>query len=263
MKPGGIILTYIDWKHWKEFPFNVAILFYQLTLLIVGVAYGKFPELENKRMTGWWKIIYGTVAIFWLVYAIVFFWMGYLIVGIVAFWMVYSTLWALGGASWRQVWRAATACHVRLCLGDWYSIPTQTFRYISFTAPEAKLESWSMRQAQGRFEYRDPTFGLTEEQIRAMNGYANAILGRPTARKYDYLALLSYVINLAIWILIPKLWGKEKIKTFNLPHGRETCSSGARAILKWIDVPIFEKYDTQMVSPPLFAIDRKWINDYN
>ena len=157
---------------------------------------------------------------------------------------------------WRRIWRAATIVHVRLCLGECLTPHVNWF--ISFTAPRVKFEMWRLNMVAGRFSYHDPTFDVSEAEEEAMNAYAEKIESNPVARKYDYLALLSYMVNLIIWIIYPSSWGREVIKWFNLPS-REVCSSGITADLRWaFKRPFFNSYHTQMVSPCLFDIDKNW-----
>lgn len=211
MKAAGTILTRMVWNKLRYYPFNLPLLWYQLTLLIVGKLYGKFPDLR-----------------------------------------------------WRDIWQAAQICHVRLCLGDFTTV--WDIKFISFTAPEVKIETWRPDMVKGRFSYHDPTFTVSEAEQQAMNAYAEKIKGDPVARKYDYLQLLSYAVNLVCWIVYPPCWGREVIRWFNLPGGREVCSSGVTAELRWSkpDIrchchsPYFRDYSTSMVSPCLFWIDKNW-----
>ena len=193
-------------------------------------------------------------------------------IGLLAWQLLFLTAGKIYGkidVQWRQVWRAATICHVRLCLGDWYDdLPTHVFKYISFTAPEVKIEEWryyNIPLMPSRFSYLDPTFSVSDAEVEAMNAYAEKIKGNPVARKYDYLQLLSYVVNLPLWIIWPRCWGREVIGWFNLPGGREVCSSGVTAVLKrsiwWkpdMSWDIGWLYDTSMISPCLFDIDKNW-----
>ena len=183
-------------------------------------------------------------------------------IGLLAWQLTFLTVGKIYGkidVQWRQIWRAATICHVRLCIRrlSWY---------ISFTAPEVKIEFWESRWSHyNRFSYHDPTFSVSDAEVEAMNAYAEKIKGNPVARKYDYLQLLSYVMNLPLWVVWPRCWGREVISWFNLPGGREVCSSGVTAVLKrsiwWkpdMSWDIGWLYDTSMISPCLFDIDKNW-----
>lgn len=135
---------------------------------------------------------------------------------------------------WPEIWWAAQMAHVRLLLNP--EPGHDTWRAISFAAPEAKYDWWSpgsIVRSNGHFIYLEPTFEPDQEMINRISEAAEAKMKQPVARKYDYLQILSFLVNLPIWIFYWPAWGKEVIKIMNLPGGREVCSSGIAAILRW------------------------------
>lgn len=166
---------------------------------------------------------------------------------------------------WSMIFRAAKIVHVRLCLKG-SPLPFGGF-FISFTAPEVKIEFWQPHQVLplSRFSYLDPTFEVSEAEVEAMNRYAEKIEGDPVARKYDFLQLFACCVWMVCWIIYPPCWGREIKPWFNLPGGREFCSSGVTAILRDLylcNLPVkiryFPIYSTSMVPPCLFDIDKNW-----
>ena len=154
-------------------------------------------------------------------------------------------------ASWRQIWTAAFSCHIRLKVGE---------QFISFTAPVAKLEDWSKDKIDGsHFVYFDPNFGLTDAEIELLDDYAKSIMQKPVARRYDYLQLFSFVLNLPVWMIAWRTFGMEVYPILNLSL-REVCSTGATALLRYATkrIKLFPRFDTAMVSPCLFVIDENW-----
>lgn len=266
MIPGGVILTRMIWNKPKYWPFNIGLLAWQLTFLIVGTAYGKIKTIDGLLPSTviwayrWivvpWSIVLVTSSVYYgitshWIYSIYFF---ILLAGV---WLI---PFALNGML-KPIWWAATICHVRLCLGDSKTVPVGVwYNYITFTAPEAKIEIWSQDWVSSRFSYHDPTFDVSDAEIKAMNHYAERIKGDPVARKYDYLQLLSFAVNLPLWIVYPPCWGREVIGWFNLPGGREVCSSGVAAILleNILALLLMMEYNTAMISPCLFNIDENW-----
>lgn len=195
-------------------------------------------------------------------------------IGLLAWQLAFLIVGKLYGkveVQWRDIWRAATICHVRLVINE--KGIGGTVRVISFTAPEVEIEPWlNSWNIKSCFSYLAPTFDISDAEIEAMNEYAEKIKGDPVARKYDYLQLLGYCVNLPLWIVWPRCWGRQVIGWFNLPGGREVCSSGVTAILRWRDLGMYEvnmkrwgwlsmyfrDYSTSMVSPCLFDIDKNW-----
>lgn len=268
MKPGGIILTKMVWTKLKYYPFNIGLLIYHLTFLIVGTAYGKIEIGKPLPSRVIW--IYKWIVMPWFILAtidgvyLVFTaqWINAILrlIVIIVVWII-SVRESLG-----QIWRAATICHVRLHIDspeyEAYAV------FVSFTAPKVKIEKWSYALLQdlegSRFSYLDPTFSVTDAEIEAMNKYAKEVMNKPIARRYDFLQLLGYVVNLVCWIVYPPCWGKEVIGWFNLPGGREVCSSGVTAILRDMGrikitlLNIFPGYSISMVPPCLFWISKNW-----
>lgn len=248
MKPAGRLDTIMDLRKVKEWWFNLPLLVFQLAFMIVGKIYGK---VEVK---------------------------------------------------WGQIWQAAKVSHVRLCLKKipaWWekhefhvgTLHNTRYEYINFGYPKAEIEKyWHMGiiNRDKRFKYYDPTFEPSDEFIEAMIERANKMVKDPVARKYDWLQLaLGYVVNFAIWMFCPWLWGREVVKWFNLPGGLEVCISGLVACLRWgewkssnrgsIGMPtdkvlriiikivqrtttkFFKGYDTAVIPPCLAPLSKNWI----
>lgn len=230
MKPAGFIATYIRWRDWKELPFNIALFIFQIVFMVVGKIYGKVK------------------------------------------------------VKWRQIWKAAQVSHVRLvlqniecicesagdglmkqnpdciihqCYGRDGMVSVANFGY-----PKMEIQAWYEEWNKGNFRYFDPTFKPSPEFIEAMTQYAKDQEGK----RYDWLQLiLGYPANLIVWIVWPWSWGKEVIKIFNRPGGREVCSSGWVACLRWpewrnrLSCRFFKNYDTAVIPPCLAVIDGNWI----
>lgn len=172
---------------------------------------------------------------------------------------------------WSEIWHAAQVSHVRLCLGE-TPVSKQEYRvsyeYINFGYPVAELQQWRPNQCDGkRFEYREPTFETPPQFVAAMIEYARDQVGKG----YDDLQLISSGLHLIAWIVYPPCWGKELkiIKAFNRKGGREFCSSGVTACLRWADeaavaranslwIKFYHDYDTAMVWPCMFVISKNW-----
>jgi len=165
-------------------------------------------------------------------------------------------------AGWREIWDASHYCHVRMVLQP--EPGKDTWKAISFTAPEAKYDWWSVGaivRSKGHFVYLQPTFERTQAMIDHAIEAAQAKMGQKVGRKYDYLQLLSFLVNLLIWLVYWPSWGKQVIGWFNLPGGREVCSTAITAILRWAagkTIEFFAGCAIAMVSPCLFAISRNW-----
>ena len=152
---------------------------------------------------------------------------------------------------------AARVTHVRICVGN--------DLYFSQNAPIAKIDNYTREQliSWGRV-YRDPTFTPTRCQEIALYMKADDLCKDVKRRRYDYLQLLSYGVNLLLWYMKPSWWGKEVIKTFNLPGGRGVCSStNADLLRETFEREFFEGYDTAMVFPFLVLISSNWSTDAN
>jgi hypothetical protein len=152
---------------------------------------------------------------------------------------------------------AAKVVHVRIQIGE--------NLFFSQSSPIAKIENVSPAELKswGRI-YKIPTFDITRtfEILLSINAYD--IVNNKVKRKYDYLQFLSYVVNVMLWCIVPKWWGKEKITIFNLPGGRGVCSSTGTEILRESaqdSLVFFPEYDTSMVFPFLFLISPLWRND--
>ncbi len=282
MKPAGVILTYMVWKDWKQWWFNIPLLIGQLAFMIVGTAYGKIKWPDKKSdyvdsiiLTISWFSVWGCICL-------IYFFSWYYIPIIILHTII--TLAFFRNIDWRKVWRSAQCSHVRLCLGEYFDyfkaklgelersigLPSlrdgHSFRYINFGYPKAKMDYWRMDQCKGQFRYFEPTFDPSPKFIAAMIEYAEAQVGKP----YDTLQLFSYGLNFIVWLFWWKKWGREVFRWLNLRGGREVCSSGAIADLRWADWKsgglligrfnsrFFNIYDTAMVMPCMFAIDRNW-----
>lgn len=287
MKPCGYIGTYMSREDWRgksfwvklrTMFFNCKLFVFQLIFMIVGTAYGKVNAKIKKPI--YVDYILAPTCIFGIVAFIVGITDGLIggVIVLILLSFVAVTLFAIlaaiiRGIDWRKVWRAAQVSHIRLCLepitplyggkvGDW--------RYINFGYPKAEIQLWRLDQCKGQFEYRDPTFEPSPEFIAAMIEYAEDQVGK----RYDWLQLLSPPVNFLIWIFWPPWWGKQIIGWFNLPGGREFCSSGAVAVILWFaeatqinentrildgdTSQFFPGYDSAVIPPCLIAIDRNW-----
>lgn len=173
---------------------------------------------------------------------------------------------------WSEIWHAAQVSHVRLCLRKMprFDYNLAEWEYINFGYPKAKLQYWRLDQCKGQFEYREPMFTFSQERIDNMIQYAYDQVDK----KYDWLQLLSPPANFPIWIIRPSKWGKEVIGWFNLPGGREFCSSGGVAVLLWYGESFqatenkritngnrsefFGTYDPAVIPPCLIVLSKKW-----
>ena len=193
--------------------------------------------------------------------------------------------------------KAAMVVHVRLCLNRIYE--TNRWRYISQSAPNAKMDYWSDDQLLGKhFVYMAPGWNVRPLFIKGMIIYAEAHIADRGKRGYDYLQSFSIYLNSILFWWIPAFHGKEIIKFMNLPGFKEVCSTLVAAILRWAKLyeliideglgkrplsdnelneyidsyyqdhqghlkEFFEGYDTSMVSPCLYVIKaylkEKWI----
>lgn len=186
--------------------------------------------------------------------------------------MVIATVYGkIKWPGWRRVWRAAQCSHVRLCLRKIPEPEDSTcYEYMNFGWEFAELQYWRMDQCDGkRFEYRPPAFEPSDEFVAAMIEYAEKQVGKG----YDDLQLISSGLHLIAWIVWPWWWGKELriIKALNRKGGREFCSSGFTADLRWaeahsnnmrfktfFDTDYFPGYDTPVVPPGLVALSEDW-----
>jgi len=170
--------------------------------------------------------------------------------------------------TWRQIWSAAFCCHVRVLLNPYQG---DVWRALSITAPEAKIDYWtqgSIVKSRGHFIYLDPTFDVTATIQFRGEIFAWDLLHTPLVRRYDYAQLFSYLINLIIWLCYWPTWGREIIKASNLKGGRETCSSGGAALVRWaagaavveffLIARLKAAFVNAMVSPCLYLISDEW-----
>lgn len=282
MKSAGVIITYIIWTNWKELPFNLCLFVYQMVLMVVGTAYGKFEWKIEKPI--YVDYILAPVCLFGIVAYVVGITDGLLggVIVLTLLFFVSATLLTIltaiiRGIPWPLIWRAAQASHVRLVLEEPNSNHVLDYLVANFGHPRMEIQLWREKYNDGkRFKYYDPTFEPSPEFIAAMIEYAEKQVGK----RYDTLQLFSFGLNFIFW-LWPPWWGKEKLKWLNLRGAREVCSSGIAANLRWADKQAFPKtvydmnekdvmwvawiftspecrYDTAMVSPCLFAIDNNW-----
>ncbi len=270
MNPAGVILTYMDLKDWKQWWFNIPLLIGQLAFLIVGKAYGKIPDLQGRNTDFWGfgKIIALAFLGFFLYLTAGLIYTREWLYAIPSFIMIYYSLWLFGGAKWNDIRRAAQCSHVRLCLK--YLPVSELWVYINFGYPEAEKQIWRPEMIDGkRFEYRNPIFETSPQFIAAMIEYAEKQVGKG----YDDLQLISNGLHLIAWIVYPPCWGKELkiIKALNRKGGREHCTSGFAADLRWaeahsnnmlfktfFDTDYFTGYHTAVIPPALVAIDENW-----
>lgn len=275
MKSCGFIATYMfrdlnTWRGWKELPFNIPLLIYQLTFIVIGTAYGKikWPGRYYNAIDLYIYIAFGiafvTIPEWWNIPMIISF--------------VFVVIAMIRHIDWRKVWQAAQVSHVRLCLDkvpDEQVIILEVWRYINFGYPKAEIQNWThiSERDRKRFRYFDPTFSPSPEFIEAMIQYAEDQVGKG----YDELQLISSGLHLIAWIVWPWSWGKELriIKALNRKGGREFCSSGFTACLRWgekieeqhlnagcikraIITIFFTGYDTAVVPPCLALLSKNW-----
>jgi hypothetical protein len=159
-------------------------------------------------------------------------------------------------ASWSEIWHAAQWAHIRLVLMDG--------AVLSVTAPHAKIESFWSRElidgSKGHFIYREPVFSFGRLNEIFAYDYAVTLCKNKTARLYDYLQLLSFAINFPLWLIYWPWWGRQIIGIFNLPGGREVCSTGIAALLRYaiFRLIVLYQFATPMICPALFAISKLW-----
>ncbi len=182
----------------------------------------------------------------------------------------------------------ARCSHVQLDLGPGEKEGTHLFLNVTF--PDAKFEVYDNTRIQNETwqAYSSPVFVLSFTQIVKMREFATDLIQSAHKRTYDWLQLFSYLLNIFIWMLYPSKWGQEVNHMLNLPGGKQVCSSGAAACLRYAEVGavsqslkkgafdmqhingtvklitsktttrFFEGYDTAMVSPMLFLLEGKW-----
>lgn len=247
-KPAGVILSMARFRIWrpKEIFFNIALFLWQLGFLIWTYVFDTTRRIFVGIITV--EIIFLTIFYgwhwFWL-----FLWL--------AAWIIYALI--PGRVPLWLIILAALVMHVRLCLERIEG--TNRWRYISQSAPDARIDEWSEDQLLGRhFIYMRPMFRITDAEIQDLIRAADSMVA-PKARKiYDYLQLLSFIINSLIFWWMPVLHGKQIIKLFNYPGGREVCSTAIASLLRnnISDFRGFQGYDTAMVFPALYYISELW-----
>lgn len=183
----------------------------------------------------------------------------------------------------------ARCSHIQLDLGP--SEHTDgSHLFLNVTFPEAKFEVYTQTRLQNETNevYARPLFKLTDLHYTKMRNFATDLIKSPRKKTYDWLQLCSFLVNLIIWIIKPSTWGREINHTFNLPGGKQVCSSGAAACLRYAEVgaisqaltigtfdtqniegamkiitsrattQFFKGYDTAMISPLLFLLENRW-----
>ncbi len=275
MKSAGVILTFMSKADFigkslkvklRTAFFNLCLFVGQMIFMIAGTAYGKV-----KWPKQWLPIrivsIFGIMAVtFSMIASVILGWWLILSFDVIMFVLFVA---CYRGIDWRKVWRAAQCSHVRLVLEKWTTSKVRPYRNLALDAyavanfgyPRMEIQPWRERWCNGkRFEYRRPTFETSDKFIEAMIEYAEAQVGK----LYDHLQLISDGLHLIAWIAMPWWWGQELriIKALNRKGGLEVCSSGTTADLRWADEEakflFFNDYDTAMVWPCMFAIDRNW-----
>lgn len=238
LKPLGVILTVMRWNKPAWWFFNIALFLYQLVMLSAGKLIG---------------IIIISIEALWDIACLTL--IGY-IVDPENNWPIFKRFEEFVDTSWAEIFRAAQICHVRVKLtGD---------DAFSITAPNAKIETfWSeelVKNSKGHFIYREPVFEVTDDMVERGIGYAWSLAGSLLSRGYDYLQLLGYLVNLPIWLLYWPCFGKQVIPWFNLPGGREVCSSGGCALFRYAvgGLLCFAGFSNAMFCPALFYISKKW-----
>lgn len=165
------------------------------------------------------------------------------------------------GITWKEIWEGAQICHIRLIIG----LDGCNAICISFTAPKAKIEYWSMatiERSEGHFTYLEPLFRISDSEACCLIEAAQRVVNNPIRRIYDYFQLIfGFIVNLIIWIFWWPAWGKEVIKLFNIPGGSEVCSTGTASLL--IEnikamARAFLPFVIAMVSPAVIYINRNW-----
>ena len=263
MIPAGFIGTFMSLRDWRQWWFNLPLLVFQLIFLIVGTAYGKIKWEKASIGLRLYCAIFGAVAFVGLVAAIIAGWFSLMIFN---FWGSLFWIATYRGIDWYRVWQAAKCSHVRLVLER----APQSWLTANFGYPKMEIQPWHIRWNDGkRFRYFEPTFEPSDEFIAAMIEYAEAQVGKG----YDDLQLISSGLHIIAWIIWPWCWGKELriIKALNRKGGREHCTSGFTACLRWaeahsnnmlfktfFDTDYFPGYDTAVIPPCLAPLSKNW-----
>lgn len=183
---------------------------------------------------------------------------------------------------------AARCTHVQLDIGRGPKQDSHLF--LNVTYPKAKLEVYNEVRLQNEpwQAYARPLFFVNHDREAKMYEFSRDLVNSKHKKLYDWLQLFSYILNILIWTIKPSSWGKEVNHMLNRPGGREVCSSGAAACLRYTEVKnisqtidtgtfelkkiagkvklisskestdFFKGYDTAMVSPVLFILEGKW-----
>jgi len=158
---------------------------------------------------------------------------------------------------------ASRISHVTLCINE---LPNKQYEFFNQTNPFAKISIWTEAIIDHQeFFYGDPGPELQKlppEFILKVQELAHKKVNDKKNRMYDYTQLLSFIVNLPIWIIMDN-WGKEKIKFFNIPGGHEGCSTAIASILRSVENPFaqtlfFPGYDISMIFPLLYYMSNDW-----
>jgi len=197
----------------------------------------------------------------------------------------------------------ARISHIHLDVGQ--SL-TGRRKLLSITVPMAEFEWWSLEKflydATLRYGtdpaslkdgvkhiYLMPQFEVDEVGGKAMMAYAEDLVQNRHRRGYDVLQLISFSVNLFLWIFRPSKWGTQLNHWFNLRGGKEVCSTGVAATLRHAEfqsntdvnkisavdlrttpkgnyrnlttkseTQFFPGYDTAMVPPCLYPLSPMW-----
>lgn len=265
---GGVVLTMYRFLIRKPVDtlFGSALFVWQLMFLIWAYV---FDRVRQSMIL----IITAEFAYLWIFYG----WEWFRVLLWFLAWIIFALI--PGRVPLWLILKAARVIHVRLCLERIEG--TNKWRYISQSAPEAKLDEWDDSQLLGnQFVYMPPGFQPIAIFIAAMIIYAEKHVNDRGTRGYDYLQLISIALNSILFWWIPCLYGKEVIRFMNLPGFKEVCSTLVAAILRWArfveileaeGLPIatvesyyedhqthlsefFEGYVTSMICPGLYPI---------
>lgn len=258
MKSAGVILTYMVWKDWKQWWFNIPLLIGQLMFLIVGTAYGK---IRWEKASTEIRVVSLIGAIAGAMGGINFFMAGWPILPYVGLIISVINIVNFRNIPWRRVWRAAQCSHVRLVLQK--RLRFDEWLCINFGYPKAELQPWRERWIDGkRFRYFGPTFPTPPQFMEPVIQYAYDQVGKP----YDELQLISSGLHLIAWIVYPPCWGKELkiIKAFNRKGGSEHCISGLVACLRWGETrEKFEPINTKLIVSNYYYLKTIFFTGYS
>jgi hypothetical protein len=235
-KPAGIIGTIMRWNKPAWWIFNLALFAWQFVMLGAAKLIGYILQVIYYLWGNWnLESSLGRLATKFNVFRVI---------------------------TWRQIWQAAQWCHVRMLLNP---IPGDSWRCISFTAPIAKFDYWSpgtVDQSRGHFVYLEPAFEITPVETINLQEKAESMVNKElVARKYDYLQLFSFCVNSLLWLFWWPCWGRQVITWFNLPGGREVCSTGVAMLLiecVYALSGLFLPFAVAMVCPALFVVSKNW-----